>query len=361
VRVVYFGTYERDYSRNRQVVSALRAAGVEVTEIHEDVWGAIEHKYAAGARFAVRVARAQVALLLRKKGPFDVMIVGYPGHPDMPVARLVAGRRPIVFNPLLSLKDTFVDDRRRFEPRSLGGKLLEVVDRLAIRLSTLTVADTDAHANFLAKLARVPRARIPVCFVGADEDVFHPPWRPDGRFTVVFAGKFSPLHGLDTIVAAARLLPETHFRVVGRGQLDRMLSAAPANVEWIPWLDLASLGNEYRRAGAVLGIFGTTSKAKRVIPNKVFQAIACGAPVVTGDTPGARELLRDGRDALLVPPGDPPALATAIERLQHDEDLARAIGARGHATYRRRASEAVLGEEWRRVLEGAILRSRPAS
>ena len=359
MRVVYFGTYERQYSRNRQVVSALRAAGVEVTEIHEDVWEAVEHKYAAGARFALRAALAQIRLLLRKREPFDVMIVGYPGHPDMPVARLVARRRPIVFNPLVSLKDTFVDDRRRFAAGSVGGRLLELVDRFAIRLSTVTVADTNTHADFLAELARVPRTRISVCFVGADEDVSHPPWHPERPFTAVFAGKFSPLHGLDTIVAAARLLPETPFRIIGRGQLEPVLSAAPGNVEWIPWLDLASLGNEYRRAGAVLGIFGTTPKAKRVIPNKVFQAIACGAPVVTGDTPGARELLRDGRDALLVPSGDPPALATAIERLQHDEDLARAIGQRGHATYRHCASEAVLGEEWRRVLEGAVLRPRP--
>ena len=46
-----------------------------------------------------------------------------------------------------------------------------------------------------------------------------------------------------------------------------------------------------------------------MIPNKAFQALACGTPLVTADTPAARELLQDGESALLVPPGDPEALA----------------------------------------------------
>jgi glycosyltransferase involved in cell wall biosynthesis len=355
VRVVYFGTYESGYPRNRQVVSALRAAKVDVKEVHVDIWRGVEHKYAAGGlRFALRAARAQAALLLRRAGAFDVMVVGYPGQLDMPAARLVARRRPIVFNPLVSLKDTFVDDRGRFEPGSAAARALELIDRTAIRLSDVTVADTETHASYLAELAGVPRKRLAVALVGADEEIFHPPWQPDERFTCVFVGKFSPLHGLDTILDAARRLPEVAFRIVGSGQLDDVVADAPANVEWIRWLEVAQLGSQYRTAGVVLGIFGTTAKAARVIPNKVYQALACGAPVVTGDTAAARELLRDGHDALLVAPGDGEALAGAIRRLHGDPALARELAANGRETYRLRASEAVLGERWRGILEGAI-------
>jgi glycosyltransferase involved in cell wall biosynthesis len=83
----------------------------------------------------------------------------------------------------------------------------------------------------------------------------------------------------------------------------------------------------------------------------VFQALACGTPVVTAETAGARELLADGVSALLVPPGDPEALATAVRRLADDSGLAERLGARGHAVYREHASEDVLGARWRGLLE----------
>src|SRR4029079_14047367 len=94
------------------------------------------------------------------------------------------------------------------------------------------------------------------------------------------------------------------FGVVGSGQLEPLLANRPANVEWMPWVEYEQLPGELHRAGCALGIFASSPKAQRVIPNKVFQALACRAPIVTADTPGSRELLVDGESALLVPPGD---------------------------------------------------------
>ncbi len=91
-----------------------------------------------------------------------------------------------------------------------------------------------------------------------------------------------------------------------------------------------------------------------MIPNKAFQALACGTPLVTADTPAARELLRDDESALLVPPGDPHALAAALRRLAADPELAERIGAGGHAAYQAHASEDVLGRRWRGLLEGLL-------
>jgi len=88
-----------------------------------------------------------------------------------------------------------------------------------------------------------------------------------------------------------------------------------------------------------------------VIPNKAFQALATATPLITSDTPACRELLEDERDALLVPPGDPEALAVAIRRLAAGPDLARDLGLRGRSTYEAHASEDVLGQRWRGLLE----------
>jgi glycosyltransferase involved in cell wall biosynthesis len=331
------------------VISCLRRAGVEVEEVHVSVWDDLHEGWRAGPGRALRLAAAEARLLTRSPRGFDAFVVGYPGHFDMAAARRAADRRPIVFNPLVSLADTLVSDRARFKPGSLAARLLERIDRYAFRRADLVVADTAAHARFLAGL----RARddIAVCFVGAEERLFTPGWQPPQHFAALFVGKLIPLQGVETIVAAAALAPEIPFRIVGSGQLARLLSDPPPNVEHVPWVEYEQLPAELHQAGCALGIFGSTAKAKRVIPNKAFQAIACGTPLITAETPAARELLRDGESALLVPAGDPPALAEAVRKLATDAQLARALGAGGRVVYEREASEEVLGKRWREIIE----------
>jgi glycosyltransferase involved in cell wall biosynthesis len=354
VRVLYFGTYERDYPRNAQVISCLRGAGVEVLERHAGVWEQRRHKWSLGAGSVLRVARAEARLLARPRAAFDAVIVGYPGHFDVPAARRVARGRPLVFNPLVSLWDTVVGDRGRFGERSAGAAVLRQVDRIAFRRADLVVADTEQHARFFRETFDLPRERVEVCLVGAEDRLFRPGWQPPEAFRALFVGKLIPLHGLDVILEAARLAPDVPFRVVGSGQLEPLLQSRPANVEWVRWVEYGRLPEELQSAGCALGIFGAGDKASRVIPNKAFQAIACGTPLVTADTPAARELLLDGESALLVPPGDPAALAVALRRLAADGELARRVGEGGLAAYRARASEDVLGPRWRGLLERLV-------
>jgi glycosyltransferase involved in cell wall biosynthesis len=357
MRVLYFGTYERAYPRNAQVISCLRGAGVEVVERHEPVWDRQEHKFGAGVGAALRLAAGEIRL--RRRGEIDsdshsqfqAVIVGYPGHFDLGAARRVAGGRPIVFNPLVSLADTLVADRGRFRPGGLPARILVTIDRRAFSAADLVVADTAAQAQLFEAIGA---RRVEVCFVGAEDRLFTPGWSPPKAFTALFVGKLIPLHGLETILAAARLAPELRVRVIGSGQLGRLLDGRPPNVEHIPWVDYELLPGELHRASCALGIFGTSAKAGRVIPNKAFQALACGTPLVTADTPAIRELLRDEDSALLVPAGDPAAVAGALRRLAADPAHAVAVGTGGLAAYRAHASENVLGRRWRSLLEPLV-------
>jgi glycosyltransferase involved in cell wall biosynthesis len=353
VRVLYFGTYERSYPRNAQVISALRGAGVDVIERHVPVWEG-RHMWRAGAGTAARLAFAQARLLRRPSEEFDALIVGYPGHLDLRTARRAAGDRPVVFNPLVSLYDTFVEDRRRFRRGSIAARALAEIDRRALRGADLVVSDTQANAEFLIRLAGLPRERVEVCFVGAEERVFTAGWKPETPLTALFVGKLIPLHGLATVLEAARVAPDLRFKVVGGGQLGPMLRERPPNVEHVAWVDYERLPQELHPAGCALGVFGTSEKARRVIPNKVFQALACGLPVVTSDTPAARELLVGEESALLVPPGDSESLATAVRRLAEDGELARRIASGGLRAYQDHASERVLGARWRSLLERVL-------
>src|SRR6476619_4750669 len=184
MRVLYFGTYERDYPRNAQVISALRRAGVDVVEHHVAVWESERHKWQAGARSAGRLALAELQLLRRPSGDFDAVIVGYPGHLDLPAARRAAHGKPVVFNPLVSLADTLVGDRGRFAPGSFPARALASIDRRAL---------------CAAELVGLPRERVQACLVGAEERVFTPGWEPRQPFTALFVGKLIPLHGLETV------------------------------------------------------------------------------------------------------------------------------------------------------------------
>lgn len=354
MRVLVFGTYQREYPRNAQVRSCLRGAGVEVAERHVDVWDGKREAWAAGAATVTRLGLAEVRLAGSRRQPADALLVGYPGHLDLAAARIAARGRPIVFDPLVSLYDTLVGDRGRFTATSLAGRALRRIDRAAFRAADIVVADTESHARFYAEQLGGDPARLRVCLVGAEDRLFHPAPTAEQPFSALFIGKLIPLHGLETILAAARLAPEIPVRIVGSGQLVSELADAPANVTHIPWIEYEQLPAAIRAAGCALGVFGTSEKAARVIPNKAYQALACGTALVTADTSAARELLTDGIDSVLVAAGEPEALASALREIAADPERRRRIAAAGRATYEARASEAVLGQTWRALFEDVV-------
>jgi glycosyltransferase involved in cell wall biosynthesis len=352
VRVAYFGTWERGYPRNDQVIAALESAGVEVDHVHEEMWVGT-HKFGLTPSVFPRLVQAEFRLA-RADFADDVraIIVGYPGHFDLWSAR--RHQRPVVFNAMVSLYDTFVEDRGRFRDGSLAARALRLIDRAAFRAADLVVSDTQANADFMRDLAGIDE--VPVCYLGAEERLFSHSWQRVEKFHVLFVGKPAPLHGLELILEAARRLPEVPFRVVGTGQVAHLLNSRPPNVEHVPWVEYHRVATEYARAGCALGIFGASGKAQRVIPHKTFQALAVGAPLITADTVAARELLVDGQDSLLVE-RTAESIADAIVALRDNPQLATKIAAGGRATFEREASEVVLGTRWRQAVERAVEQS----
>jgi glycosyltransferase involved in cell wall biosynthesis len=314
------------------------------------------HKFGLTPTVLPRLARAELRLA---RGPVrenvDALVVGYPGHFDLWSAKRHG--KPVVFNAMVSLYDTFVEDRERFRDGSLAANTLRRLDRAAFRAADLVVADTRANADFMRELAAIDE--VADVYLGAEERLFRPTWRRSDDFHLLYVGKPAPLHGLELILEAARRLPDVPFRMIGTGQETHVLDSRPPNVEHVPWVDYELVPEEYARAGCSLGIFGTSGKAERVIPHKTFQALAVGTPLVTADTAAVRELLVDGRDSLLVE-RSAEALAAAIAALRDDAALAERIGAGGRATFEREASEAVLGVRWREAIERAIERAASA-
>jgi glycosyltransferase involved in cell wall biosynthesis len=84
----------------------------------------------------------------------------------------------------------------------------------------------------------------------------------------------------------------------------------------------------YREAGCVV----LASSRGEGLPNVLLEAMAFARPVIATPIAGVRDLVRDGDNGLLIPPGDPAALAAALRRLQGDGALAAQLGAAARAT-----------------------------
>ncbi len=357
--VAYFGTYDPDYPRSAVVIAGLRELGVTVHEVRAPLPSltAVEMTTPRGvARLAAALAAAHVALLAQLRGrvPVEALIVGYPGHFVVPLGRAVATllRTRLVFDPLVSLTDTFAGDRGLVAEGGWKARAVRAVDRAAFALPDLVLADTRAHAAYYRSAFRMPDRRLAVVPVGA-----LPALGADGSarrlqagepLRVFQYGKWSPLHGAETVVEAAGLLRHEPFRFVlaGEGQLSASLrgliaSRRLANVEWLGALHPASLRAQTLAADVCLGVFGGSEKAARVVPNKVYDALSCGRPLITADTLGAREVLRDGVNAVLVPTADAESLAEALRDMLDGGERAR-LGAGALALYRRSLTPSVV-------------------
>jgi len=230
---------------------------------------------------------------------------------------------------MISLSDTLGGDRARAGRGAAAA--LAGVDRVTLRLADLVMADTRAGADWLASRFGVPAERLVVVPVGAEPDRFPAVPPPPGPPTALFYGKLAPLHGVATVLDAARRPGVPPVRLIGDGQLggwlaDELARDRPPGLTWERWVPYERLGEEVGAAAICLGVFGTSDKASRVVPNKVWQAMAAGRPVVASDLPALREAVEHGRTAWLVRPGDPSALAAGITRVIADRTLAQDLG-----------------------------------
>ncbi len=334
LRVTHFGHFDPAYSRNRILAKALRRAGAEVLDVADP------RSYARRTPVLVRRALAE---------PTDLFVVGFPGHADVAAAKALGRLRgaPVLFDAFVSLQET-ADDRGRQPQGMLGRRRLALEDRLACRWADRVLVDTDTHGEHFVTELGTSRAKLRRLWVGADDDLMRP--RPEvahDGFRVFVYASFIPLHGLEHVVRAASILegrgePMT-FDVVGAGDTELAIRALAErldvrNITFVGRRPYDELPEWMARSDLCLGIFGTSPKARRVIPNKVFDALACARAVVTADSPAVRELLRPGTDVWVCPPGDPVALADAIVTLRRDDDLRRSIAARGHARFLEAAS-----------------------
>jgi glycosyltransferase involved in cell wall biosynthesis len=366
MRTIIFGTYDTAmHPRIATIAEGLAARGFDVAECNiplglttaDRVEMLAKPWKAAG--LAARLASRWLALAAkaRKLGRPDVVVVGYLGHFDVHLARLLYPRRkvPIVLDHLISAAGTAKD--RRIAGGGLKTRLLTLIDAAALRAADIVVVDTAEHLEIVPEKYR---SKAVVVHVGAprpwfaavddaaadsaaldsaaldsaavdsaavDTGAAGPAAGHAGAagepVRVVFYGLYTPLQGTPVIGEALGRLAGAPVEVtmIGRGQDEaetKRLAARNSSVRWLDWVPAAELPALVAAHDVCLGIFGTGDKALRVVPNKVFQGAAAGCAVITSDTDPQRRVLGDA--AILVPPGDPAALADAVAQLAQDRE-----------------------------------------
>ena len=325
-RVLWWGRFDLDYSRNRILRQAYASLGWRVVDFHPwfSPFGDIE-------------------ALLRRAPSADLVHVPCFRQRDIAAAHRHARRHglQLLIDPLISAYDKQVFEREKFSQHSTQAEHLLRAERKLFQDADIVFADTSGHAHFFAETLGVAQDKVHIVYVGAEDALFTPApvvHTPNDPIEVLFYGSFIPLQGPQVIIEAARLYqgPPVNWVLLGSGPLlDDCKSKAQGlpNVTFEDWLPYANLPDRIRRADILLGVFGTTPKARRVIPNKVFQALACGKPVVTLRAPTYPTQVGEGEVGIIfIAAGRPDELADAIgrlaaspARLQHHGQASRAL------------------------------------
>jgi glycosyltransferase involved in cell wall biosynthesis len=193
------------------------------------------------------------------------------------------------------------------------------------------VVPSQAVARFALESARLQPARVDIVPNGVDVERFRPRADAGGALTTaVWLGLMAPVKRLDVLLDACAELPALRLRLIGTGPEQSALAQAVSDRGLSAQVDMPGPVADPATALATADLYVLTSAAENC-PLALLQAMACGLPVVASRVGGIPEVIRDGVDGVLVPPGDAPALVAAIRRLLADPEGARAMGARARA------------------------------
>ncbi len=333
-RVLYFGIFNPEFSRNKVYIDGLRQHGIEVLVCTDT---------ARGVRKYWNLFRKHWALRHR----YDVMIVGYPGYIIVPFAKLLT-RKKVIFDALCSFYETEILSRDALHEIPFRVTYTRLIDWCATRCADVVLVETNAQRDYFVSELGVPAQKCVTVYTGADNTVFY---TEEGvkkfeRFTVLFRGRITHEAGVETVVRAAKLLESDGIDVliIGYGwnreieQFNAVVAElAPTNLRHIAkQLPFAELRTLMQQCHISLGQFADHERLKRTIPHKAFESLAMRLPYITARAEGICEILVDGNTCLLVHPADPQDLAEKIRTLAGAQALQQTLAHAGYELYQKR-------------------------
>jgi glycosyltransferase involved in cell wall biosynthesis len=266
-------------------------------------------------------------------------------HPDVLVAFMTEAN-VVALAAARGLGVPVVISERNQPDRPGLGTVHKLARRMTYPLAAAIVVQTEAIAEWVEARFRVPVHVIPNPVPRASGAAANP---PAGSPAIVSVGRLSRQKGLDLLIESFAALASKHkdWRVMIYGE-------GPERTALTQLASARGLAERISLPGVTKDVPGVLRQASLFVlpsryegyPNALVEALACGLPIVATDCPGATaEILKDGLHGMLVPAGDVPALARALDTMMSSPDL--------RAAYAKRASGAVtaldvraIGQRW---------------
>ncbi|MFA9374592.1 MAG: glycosyltransferase [Poseidonibacter sp.] len=234
-------------------------------------------------------------------------------------------RDRIVNDFFISNYDTYVYDRKKITNKNPRAWWKYFQDLINFKFSKYILSDTNEHFKYWESLFGKFSGKHFVFPVLADRDIYFPSTSKvkNEKVRILFYGSFIPLHGIDIILNAFSLMEkkgiEFEAKIIGKGQM------YPKMKDLFTKLDLKQvvmngeiinekeLGEVIREHDIILGIFGDSVKAKSVVPNKVYQALASEKTIITMKSKAINEFFTN--EDLITCDNKPKDLADELTKL----------------------------------------------
>ncbi len=348
LKVCYFAT-NMSLIRNEFLKNALTKNEVHVVEI--------KIPQRRGHKFTWLIKSFFLLLFSALKTDFYIFLIGMGSYLFVFLGKMICiiKRKPLVFDIFVSLYDTKVHDRKLIKQGTRKAHLLRFFDKYTCLVSDIVLLDTNVHIDYFKKEYGLSNTNFKRVLIGSIPNKnMHEKYGDE--FTILFFGNFIPLQGVEYIVEAAKELEgRCIFNMIGDGQtynecvnLSEALSVS--NIHFMGRKSYKETMHAMSQSDLGLGIFGNTSKAKRVIPHKAYEVIASQKPLLSGDSEALRELFTPGKDCLTCKIADGESLANVIKNIIDNPERLKKISQEGYKTYSKYCTPEAIGADLKKSL-----------